>query len=132
MNSKLIDEEDLKQSIERQNKYLNSVLGTVCFTLALTCLGFSNPPRVATFCLFFILPLMREAANYYPHDLIALKRLADETKDPEVMALDKYLRKKYLGYRAFFTKNPVFIVGYGTFFAVLLSSDFVNFIKDIS
>lgn len=120
MNSGLFDEEAYRDEAARHNEFLNSVLGLLAFTLALTCLGFEHPDRAALLCLGIIAPIYWQAFRRFPPTLYALRALAKEAPDEgEVKEAVKYLEKKYHGFSALFKNNLVLIIGL-TFYGVVL------------
>jgi hypothetical protein len=53
----LENEARYKEEVQKHNEYMNSVLGFIAFTLALSCLSFTHPQRPAFLCLGIILPI---------------------------------------------------------------------------
>jgi hypothetical protein len=98
---------------------MNSVLGFIAFTLALSCLSFTHPQRPAFLCLGIILPIYWRAFKSFPPTLYALRKLAKEKKDAQTIEKVKYLESKYHGMKSLFTDSLVLISGLTLYFLVL-------------
>ncbi|PKH00237.1 hypothetical protein [Paraglaciecola sp. MB-3u-78] len=130
MKTELFDENLVKKEAKRQNDYLNTFLGILLFTLGFSCLGLENPTRGAVVCIALLLPLFYKAIQYVPETIITLRVLAKEHPENEEIKISlKYLEKKYLGFKSIFTSNLVYMVGVIMFGLVLLSPDFVYWVK---
>ncbi|MFC4701533.1 hypothetical protein ACFO4O_15335 [Glaciecola siphonariae] len=130
MKSELFDEDSVKKEAKRQNDYLNTFLGILMFTLGFSCLGLEKPWKGSVVCLALLLPLFYKAIQYVPETVLTLRTLSkDHPEDLEIKESLKYLEKKYLGFKSVLTSNLVYLVGVVMFGLVLLSPDFVQWIK---
>ena len=118
-----------KIEAKTHNEFLNSVLGVIAFTLALSCLGFDHPQRPAILCLGIILPIYWRAFKSFPQTLYTLRVLAKETKDPEVISAIKYLEKKYHGYKSLVSDCLLLWSGLSFYLCVLFCPEVVIWLK---
>jgi hypothetical protein len=130
LKSGLFNEEEFKLEAKKQSEFLNSVIGIVSFTLALTCMGFDKPDNAAILCLGIIIPLLIQSANHYPVTLKAIRDLEKTEDDPHITEVRKYLEGKYLGYKALFTTNIIFIYGIGIYLLVLVKPENLMWLKN--
>jgi len=121
--------QDIQTEVEIHNELLNSVAGLITFTLALACLGFENPQKVAMMCSIVIIALLYQASRYFPPTLKVLRELEEDTKDTDVMKARKALEGKYYGWRSLLTKAVLFWYGLGFYLAVLLFPEFTTWLK---
>ncbi|MGI1999130.1 hypothetical protein [Shewanella frigidimarina] len=125
----LFNENRYKEEANKHNEFLYSVLGIIAFTLALSCLGFEHPQRPAMLCLAIILPIYLRAFRSFPSTLYALRSLAKETKDLEVIEAVKYLENKYHGIKSLLLESFVLFAGLSFYLCVLIYPEILAWFK---
>ena len=131
MDLELFDEEQVIKEAKKHNQYLNSVLGTVAFTLGLTCVGMQNTTKASLFTLGIIIPLVMQAFKYFPPEITALRQLYKETKKAEVKKTLNELENKYYGFKSMLVGNFIYIYGFSFYLLVLLVPNFSVYINKI-
>ncbi|CAM3627366.1 hypothetical protein [Parendozoicomonas haliclonae] len=131
MESKLFDEEDIKQEAKKHNDFLNTGVGLISFTLALTCLSFNDPQKAALLCFPIVLGILLQARNHFPPTLREIKILEKETKDEHVIEVRKYLDKKYLGVKSLLTKNLLYWYGCSFYLVVLVIHEYIDVVIEL-
>ncbi|KGD64047.1 hypothetical protein Y5S_02587 [Alcanivorax nanhaiticus] len=129
MKSKLIKEDEIRLEADKHSEFLNTALGLLTFTLALTCLSFDHPQRAAIICLGVVIPVYIQAWKHFPKSITALRELVKDTDDEHAKQLLRYLEGKYLGFRSMLTKNVLLWYGLIFYFLVLLDFPPLEWLK---